>query len=649
MIAAAWRPAGAAPASTPTTVGTSTAGAHVEAPEGEPPASALSEQVQSAFEYMPATLAGMVAGAGVVSVLFAELAPQSVFLPWLGAFATLWLLRLAMLRRYRSAFRTGIADWLGWQRIWNAATLVSGALWGLTAWLFYGYGNASQQTGLIVVIYTYCIAAVPVLANQPRVFLAFASLCFGPMIARIAGEGDLDSLQLAGELLLIVSMTTLLARNYRQALQRVTALKLQADGLLVQLRAEKHLADAARAQAEAARLEADIANRAKTQFFAAASHDLRQPLHAMGLFAEALRQRTREPEVARLVNSVNESVDALEGLFSELLDITRIDSGGVEVRPEHFEMGEILRKVRLHFEPTAFEKGLALRLRGGRHAVHADPLLVERIVRNLVSNAIRYTEDGSVLVSCRRRAGRLLVQVWDTGVGIAAADRDRVFEEFYQVPRAAQQPEAQRKGLGLGLAIVARLARLMDAPIELRSTLSKGSVFTLTLPIGQDPRTAPSRLPQKGPIDITLTGRLIVIVEDEPAVREGLAVLLAGWGAALAAFRSIDEMTRWAEADQAASIRPDLAIVDYRLEHGTTGVEALVALRRRFGAALPAIVVTGSTMSGHENEAQAHDFHVLIKPVLPNKLRAMISFKLGVRPSGSPDGAPAAAVKPQEG
>jgi signal transduction histidine kinase len=279
----------------PPTVGTRTAEALGEAAESEPPASALSEEVQSAFEYMPATLAGMVAGACVVSLLFWDLAPRQVFVPWLGAFSMLWLVRVAMLRRYRLALRRGIPDWLSWRRTWNAATLVSGALWGLTAWLFYGHGNATQQTGLIVVVYTYCIAAVPVLANQSRVFLLFSALCFGPMIARIAHEGDVDSLQLAGELLLIVSLTTLLARNYRQALQRVTELKLKADGLLVQLRAEKRIAEAARTQAEAARLEADIANRAKTQFFAAASHDLRQPLHAMGLFAEALRQRTRSP------------------------------------------------------------------------------------------------------------------------------------------------------------------------------------------------------------------------------------------------------------------------------------------------------------------------------------------------------------------
>jgi len=201
-----------------------------------------------------------------------------------------------------------------------------------------------------------------------------------------------------------MAMTILLGRNYRQSFDNVVGLKLRTEALAVQLGTEKAVADAARQEAE-------VANRAKTQFFTAASHDLRQPLHAMGLFAEALRQRVHEPEVAQLVNSINESVDALEGLFSELLDITRIDSGGIEVHPQHFEVGDILRKLRLHFEPSAFEKGLALRLRGGHRVALADPLLVERILRNLVSNAIRYTNDGSVLMNCHQRGDRLLLQV----------------------------------------------------------------------------------------------------------------------------------------------------------------------------------------------------------------------------------------------
>jgi len=341
-----------------------------------------------------------------------------------------------------------------------------------------------------------------------------------------------------------------------------------------------------------------------------------------------------EPEVAQLVNSINESVDALESLFSELLDITRIDSGGIELHPQAFVVGDILRKLRLHFEPAAFEKGLTLRLRGDKRVVHGDPLLVERILRNLVSNAIRYTNDGTVLVSCRPRGDRMLLQVWDTGVGIRELERTRIFEEFYQVPNSVAVSPEQRKGLGLGLAIVKRLADLMDAPLTVRSRPGHGTVFSLELPVGQVPRSAAPVLPGKGPIRLTLDGRLIVIVEDEPAVRAGLEVLLRGWGAQIASFESVAESAQWAQGCDLSVVKPDLFIVDYRLEEGKTGVDAITALRARFGAAVPAILVTGSTMTGHDKDAQLHDFHLLIKPVVPNKLRAMIAFKLGVKAGG---------------
>jgi CheY-like chemotaxis protein len=338
--------------------------------------------------------------------------------------------------------------------------------------------------------------------------------------------------------------------------------------------------------------------------------------------------------VAQLVNSINASVDALEGLFSELLDITRIDNGGVEVHPQAFEVGDILRKLRLHFEPTAFEKGLALRLRGGDRVVHADPLLVERILRNLVSNAIRYTNDGGVLVGARLRGDKVLLQVWDSGLGIRAEEQAKVFEEFYQVPNTPAVAPHQRKGLGLGLAIVKRLADLMQAPLTLRSQAGRGTVFTLELPLGRRPRQQAAVPSSKGPLALTLGGRLIVVVEDEPAVRSGLEVLLQGWGAQVVSFDSVAETSAWAAAADPQQLRPDLLIVDYRLESGRNGVDAINLLRARFGAGTPAIVVTGSTMSTLDKEAQEKDFHLLLKPVVPNKLRAMIAFKLGVKPAG---------------
>jgi two-component system, sensor histidine kinase len=573
----------------------------------------LRDHVRSTFGFNRTTLAGHAIGAIIVEMMFVDVAPRALRIVWGVAFAIVWLGRAWLAVRFTRDEPTTSAGLLSRLRTWQAGVLASGVLWGAAAWFFSAYGSGSHQLALFLVVYTFCVACVPILAPQFRLFLLFVLLVFVPAIARVALQDAALNWELALVMAVAMSMTILLGRNYRESFDNVVGLKLRTEALAVQLGAEKAVADAARHEAE-------VANRAKTQFFTAASHDLRQPLHAMGLFAEALRARTHEPEVAQLVNSINESVDALEGLFSELLDITRIDSGGVEVNPENFELAEIFRKVRLHFEPAAFEKGLALRIRGGQHVALADPLLVERIVRNLLSNAIRYTSDGSVLVSCRRRGGRLLLQVWDTGPGIGASERARVFEEFYQVPGTAAVAVEQKKGLGLGLAIVKRLSE-------------RGSVFTIELPIGAAPRAARRTLPGKGPIDITLDGRLIVIVEDEPAVREGLEVLLTGWGARIVALASIAATEAWiAAADGAA---PALIIADYRLENGETGVAAIAMLRQRFGAAVPAIVVTGSSMTGHDKEALEHDFHLLIKPVLPNKLRAMIAFKLARQDKGA--------------
>ena len=313
------------------------------------------------------------------------------------------------------------------------------------------------------------------------------------------------------------------------------------------------------------------------------------------------------------------------------LDITRIDTGGVDVNPAPVRLRELFSRLRLHFEPVAFEKGLQLSFRGEQHVAQADPVLLERILRNLVSNAIRYTDDGGVLVSCRRVQGRLRVQVWDSGIGIPEALLPRVFEEFFQVHGNRPLQAHQRKGLGLGLAIVRRLADLMGIEIGVRSRAGHGTVFTFDLPVGKAPR--PLETPAAGgraPIGLTLEGRHFVVVEDEATVREGLVVLLQAWGASVDAFETVDAVRDW--LGSASAQAPDLLLADYRLPQGSTGLEALGAIRRQWPQRrLPAIVITGSSLGGHEDEALTHDFHLLIKPVLPNKLRAMIAFKLGVR------------------
>ncbi len=585
----------------------------------------LVDQMRALYVQTPATLAGYVFGVVVIVMLFQPLADPRVLWGWVGAVALLWSVRLAHYLRYKRTPTADDATLLAWRRSWRVLVLLQGSMWGLASWLFWGLGTPYQTIALILVIHTYCVSSVQLLATQAGVFLGFISLVLTPAIVRIASDTTQPgNIQLAVVLAIVFLATVLMVRTYRNALGQAISLKARTEELAVQLRVEKAEADAARRAAEAA-------SRAKTQFFAAASHDLRQPLHAMGLFAEALRQRSHDPEVASLVNSINESVDALEGLFGELLDITRIDTGGVEVNPAPVRLRDVFGRLRLHFEPIAFEKGLMLSFRGDRHVAHADPVLLERVLRNLVSNAIRYTDDGGVLVSCRARGEQLLVQVWDSGIGIADAMLPRIFDEFFQVQSNRPLEAHHRKGLGLGLAIVKRLSDLMGAPIGVRSRVGHGTVFSLTVPVGKAPRTVEAVAGRSQlPIGLTLEGRRFVVVEDEAAVREGLVVLLQAWGASVVAFDTVEGVEGWLAS--AAAEPPHLLLVDYRLPQGRTGIDALVALRARWPqAALPAIVITGSSLGGHEDEAVRHDYHLLIKPVLPNKLRAMIAFKLGMR------------------
>lgn len=593
------------------------------------------DHIRALYVQTPATLTGNAIGMLLMGSIFWPHAPLPHILGWLGVGITLWLLRVAHYARFLRN-KDAHSDLLReWRKSWKALVLSQGALWGVAVWLFWGLGTPYHRVVLILIVYSYCLGSVQLLATQRRVFLAFIGLVFTPTIVRIASDTSQEwSLQLSIVLTLLFCLTVLMARTYGSALGQAISLKRRTDELAGRLRVEMSVAEEARRNAEEARRAAEAANRAKTQFFAAASHDLRQPLHAMGLFAEALRNKTRDPEAASLVNSINESVDALEGLFGELLDITRIDTGGVDVNPAPVRMKELFARLRLHFEPTAFEKGLMLSFRGGQHVAQADPVLLERVLRNLVSNAIRYTDDGGVLVSCRSRNGQLLLQVWDSGIGISEANLPRIFDEFFQAQSNRPLEAHHRKGLGLGLAIVKRLATLMGSEITVRSRVGHGSVFSFEAPVGKAPRTIEAAaLPggAKAALGLTLQGRHFVVVEDETAVREGLVVLLKAWGATVDAFDTLDAVQQWLASGN-ASEPPHLLLVDYRLPQGATGIDALKAMRAHWaGHKLPAIVITGSSLGGHEDEAMAQDYHLLIKPVLPNKLRAMIAFKLGVR------------------
>ena len=367
---------------------------------------------------------------------------------------------------------------------------------------------------------------------------------------------------------------------------------------------------------------AELANRTKTQFLAAASHDLRQPLQALGMFSHALRRRVTDPAAIELVEGVGRGVDSLEAVIEALLDISKLDAGAVTPRFEEMPLGPLLENLRETFRPTAEVNGLDLAIVPTGAWVRSDPLLLMRILSNLVSNALRYTARGGVVVGCRRRGLLLGIEVWDSGRGIEPEKQKEIFREFIQIGR----PERARdKGLGLGLAIVDRLCRLLEHPIRVRSSLGKGTVFELLVPrvapVAAHPETAAT---EDDPAP--LAGRRLLLVDDERDVLMALAGYLELRGAEVILASS----SREAEAAlRHESVQPDLIVTDYRLGSDDDGVSLLNLLRALYGPTLPGIILTGESSPETLRILAGSGYPMLSKPVHPQDLETLIAEVLG--------------------
>jgi signal transduction histidine kinase/ActR/RegA family two-component response regulator len=364
----------------------------------------------------------------------------------------------------------------------------------------------------------------------------------------------------------------------------------------------------------------ELANLAKSRFLAAASHDLRQPLHALGLFVAQLRGDMSGQERGRIVECINASVAGMNELFNALLDISKLDAGALTPNVTEFAIARLLQRIDATFAEPAREKNLSLRVLPSDAWVRSDFILMERILFNLVSNAVRYTSQGGVVVACRKRGEQLRIEVWDTGLGIADDQRQNIFSEFYRVG----DPERdQRAGLGLGLAIVERLCTLLALPIELRSVVGRGSRFTIVVP--QAPVRAATREPPvtaRAPADVS-HGKLVVVIDDDPRVLDGMRGLLRSWGC-----RVVVGDTSAAVIKEIGADPPDLIISDFRLSDGKIGIEAIEQLRHKFGSAIPAFLISGDTHSDSLHQARSSGLHLLHKPVDPMALRAMVNRML---------------------
>lgn len=387
----------------------------------------------------------------------------------------------------------------------------------------------------------------------------------------------------------------------------------------------------------------EVANQSKTRFLAAASHDLRQPTAAIGLLVSLLRQKAREPEVKELTNMLDEAVTSMESLLVGLLDISRLDAGAVKPEFQSVCMNDVFQAVKVHEESAAAAKGLDLRFRlpqcidGKQLTVLTDPMLLHSVLRNLVANAIRYTEQGGVLVAARRRGKhRLRIEVWDTGIGIAPEQQERIFDEFYQVSNAARD---RTRGIGLGLAIVRRTASILGEQITLRSTTGKGSCFAIELPLQLSPS---NKAFVKETEDHPLSQRVIWLVEDDGLLRRALGEILHGWGAHVRSWPDaealLDELPHLLDLVDSEEL-PDTLISDYRLP-GIDGLELVkqigqqLGMHKEFTKQLQTLIISGDTNPAELARFDESGLTVLAKPFRSERLLEQLKSRRTVSAKG---------------
>ena len=583
-----------------------------------PPESTRRQQVEATQVMTLYKQAPMMAVGSFLSVLILlpfmwDILSRRTFFIWLAVWLAIQIGRFWLYFSYKrvAPATNEAAHWGAWITI---TIVFSACLWGSAGILMYVPGSLGYQALLALFIWTLAAGAMAALPVYKPAFYAFGVPTMLPLIGRSLMEWDFVHISLSVLGLGLLFVMLFFVNTLHKIMTESFNLRFENIDLVRNLTIQKEAAERAREQAEAA-------NMAKSRFLAAASHDLRQPLHALGLFAATLVEKIRYPEVRNIVDNINASIAALTSLFDALLDISKLDANVVHPTLSQFPIQALFARIKTDYACIAQEKNLKFSVVPCGAIVTSDPILLERILRNLVANAIRYTEQGSVVLGCRRQDDKIRIEIWDSGAGIPFIQRQKIFEEFYQL----QNPERDReKGLGLGLAIVKRLTHLLGHKLEVISSPDKGSMFSVSVPRAPG-NTAITEVVAPQISYGGLSNSLILVVDDERAVREGIQALLHEWGCEVIAAGSLEEALQLL-VEQART--PDVILADYRLRADATGIDAIRRLHAELGAEIPAVLITGDTSPERLREAKESGFLLLHKPVPPAKLRSLLSFML---------------------
>jgi len=510
---------------------------------------------------------------------------------------------------------TSNRDEPSWQRHFVLSNGASALLWGCgTALLLSGQPQllpATAQPPVLLIVATLAAAALYFFASHRITLHTYLLLLLLPVAATVISGATFVAVGSGLAVIALLMITLLAGRQIDRLYQQLATLAANNKTLLTQLSKEQQ-------QAAAAAKKAQEVNIAKSKFLAATSHDLRQPLHAMGLLLYSLKGMLEHQPQKVLLTQVEQSHKTMEQLFNALLDVSKLDAGVVETHIQSLSLPDIFSHLRDELTPMASNKGLVLTVEPIEGWVNSDPVLLPRVIRNLIHNAIVHSDSGSVAVTARENPHSITISVADTGPGIPEEERTTIFAEFHQL----RNPERDRnKGLGLGLAIVSRLCGLLGHDLSFDSTVGEGSTFSIRVAKAS---SAPVKLNSRAPSPArAATSRelKILVVDDEISILNAMERLIAGWGyqpaIASSQANALEIIGR--------GFNPDFAICDFRLQDNVTGVDVLKLVNARLGRKLPALLVTGDTAPERIQEAHASGYALLHKPIKPAKLRTAIN------------------------
>ena len=555
------------------------------------------EQISLIYNQGPVLVAGATLCAFFITLFLWRELPHSTLVFWLAAISISTFFRLWGIFAYLKADQEA-RERSSWGPLFWIGTFTAGLIWGAWPLIFY----AVYSTEYLLLISTVFASMVAVSAASGSIylpsFLSFSVPLILPLAVTHIVSGN-DSLVMTGLLLIMfLAVCFFLAARGNAQFRQLLRSQFQNAELMQRLAEEKRIAERAVI--------------AKSRFLAAASHDLRQPLHAMGLFLSALRQREHNKKKLEIIDDMGKSSEALNGLFNSLLDVSRLDAEIIDFNPSHITAVEMFNGLRVQFVQQAVEKQIQLLVAPEDHVFYADSILLERVLRNLLSNAVQYTATGFVSISCQDDVdGSKLIILEDSGIGIPSENSEDVFSEYYQLNNLSRD---RSKGLGLGLAIVRRLCELMDISLEMQSEEGRGTVFKLIVP-GGDPAQIKPRLR----FDNTMQAkdRRVLVIDDEPQVLQGMRHMLEGWGCKVILAESARDALK---AIAITDFLPELIISDFRLGNNQDGVDAVAALHESLESNVPAILISGDTSPERLKQVKKTGLLYLHKPVAADEL-----------------------------